>query len=67
MAKLKVGVLFGGRSAEHEVSLRSAASVIAALDRSKYEIVPIKIKKDGRWELPSADTHRFLEGVAGDE
>ena len=52
--RIRVGVLFGGRSAEHEVSLRSAASVVAALDRSKYQIVPIKIRKDGCWELPSA-------------
>ncbi len=47
--KLKIGVLFGGRSAEHEVSLVSAASVINALDKSKYDIVPIGITKDGRW------------------
>ena len=66
MKKIKVGVLFGGRSAEHEVSVRSAASVIAALDRSRYEIVPIKIGKDGRWELPSSDAHDFLEGITDD-
>jgi D-alanine-D-alanine ligase len=65
--KIRIGVLFGGRSAEHEVSLRSAASVVAALDRSKYEIVPIKIRKDGCWELPSRDAHGFLEGIAPDE
>jgi D-alanine-D-alanine ligase len=65
--KIKVGVLFGGRSAEHEVSLRSAASVIGSLDRGKYEVVPIKIRKDGRWELPSAGGHDFLEGLAGNE
>jgi D-alanine-D-alanine ligase len=65
--KIKVGVLFGGRSAEHEVSLRSAASVIAALDRGKYDIVPIKIRKDGRWELPASGSHGFLDGLAGDE
>ncbi|MCK9409140.1 MAG: D-alanine--D-alanine ligase [Bacteroidetes bacterium] len=49
MNKLKIGVLFGGRSAEHEVSLVSAASVILALDKSKYDVVPIGITKDGRW------------------
>lgn len=49
MTKLKIGVLFGGRSAEHEVSLVSAASVINALDKSKYDIIPIGITKDGRW------------------
>ncbi|MFA5832450.1 MAG: D-alanine--D-alanine ligase family protein [Bacteroidota bacterium] len=48
-AKLKIGVLFGGRSAEHEVSLVSAASVINALDKSKYDVVPIGITKEGRW------------------
>src|ERR1700685_4691669 len=47
--RLRVGVLFGGRSGEHEVSLASAASVIRALDPEKYEAVPIGISKDGRW------------------
>jgi len=47
--KLKVGVIFGGRSGEHEVSLLSAQSVLAALDRDKYDIIPIGISKDGRW------------------
>lgn len=47
--RLRIGVLFGGRSGEHEVSLVSAASVIRALDPEKYEAVPIGISKDGRW------------------
>jgi len=47
--RLRVGVIFGGRSGEHEVSLASAASVIRALDPEKYEAVPIGITKDGRW------------------
>jgi D-alanine-D-alanine ligase len=47
--RLRVGVLFGGRSGEHEVSLASAASVIRALDPEKYEPVLIGISKDGRW------------------
>jgi D-alanine-D-alanine ligase len=47
--RIRVGVLFGGRSGEHEVSLISAASVIQALDPEKYEAVPIGISKDGRW------------------
>lgn len=47
--RLRVGVLFGGRSGEHEVSLASAASVIRALDSEKYDVVPIGISKDGRW------------------
>lgn len=49
MKKIRVGILFGGRSGEHEVSLQSAASVIAALDRSKYDVTPIGITKQGRW------------------
>ena len=47
--KLRVGVLFGGRSGEHEVSLLSAASVINAIDRAKFEVVPIGINKAGHW------------------
>src|SRR3984957_15334264 len=50
---LRVGILFGGRSGEHEVSLASAASVIRALDPTKYEAVPIGITKDGRWLVGS--------------
>jgi D-alanine-D-alanine ligase len=46
-----VGVLYGGRSGEHEVSLASAAAVLANLDRSRYEPMPIRIEKDGRWAL----------------
>jgi len=49
--RLRVGVLYGGRSGEHEVSLASAAAVIGALDRARYEPVPIRIEKDGRWSL----------------
>jgi D-alanine-D-alanine ligase len=51
--RLRVGVIFGGRSGEHEVSLVSAASVIRALDPAKYEAVPIGIAKDGRWLVGS--------------
>lgn len=51
--RLRVGILFGGRSGEHEVSLASAASVIRALDPEKYETVPIGISKDGRWLVGS--------------
>jgi D-alanine-D-alanine ligase len=46
-----VGVLYGGRSGEHEVSLASAAAVIASLDRARYEPIPIRIEKDGRWAI----------------
>ena len=51
MHKLRVGVIFGGRSGEHEVSLASATSVIKALDPAKYEIIPIAIAKSGRWSV----------------
>jgi D-alanine-D-alanine ligase len=60
--KLRVGVLFGGRSGEHEVSLASAASVIRALDPEKYEAVPIGITKDGRW-LVGVGAHKLLAEV----
>ncbi|MGH7313245.1 MAG: D-alanine--D-alanine ligase A, partial [Candidatus Rokuibacteriota bacterium] len=49
MPSLRVGVVFGGRSSEHEVSLASAASVIAALERGGHRVVPIGIARDGRW------------------
>ncbi|MFY9224962.1 MAG: D-alanine--D-alanine ligase [Blastocatellia bacterium] len=49
MSKLRIGVIFGGRSGEHEVSLRSAHSIIQALDKNKYEAIPIGITKLGNW------------------
>src|SRR5271167_896868 len=49
--KIRVGVLFGGRSGEHEISLRSALTVMSAMDARRYEIVPIGIGRDGRWYL----------------
>src|SRR5712675_70604 len=63
MAKLRVGILFGGRSGEHEVSLLSAASVLKAIDKTKYEVVPIGITKDGRW-LTADHAERLLHGDA---
>ena len=60
MKRLRVGVLYGGRSGEHEVSLASAASVFAHIDRQRYEPIAIRIEKDGRWVLadrpPSASS-----------
>ena len=61
--KLRVGVIFGGRSGEHEVSLRSAESVINALDRDKYEIVPIAITKSGKWLASSEATNLLPSAV----
>ena len=51
MKKIRVGVVYGGRSGEHEVSVASAASIMKHLDRGRYEPVPIRIEKDGRWTL----------------
>src|SRR5205085_7643938 len=61
MNKLRVGVLFGGRSGEHEISLLSAASVLKALDKDKYDVVPIGITKEGRW-LTETHAERLLLG-----
>jgi D-alanine-D-alanine ligase len=57
-----VGVLYGGRSGEHEVSLASAASVFANLDRTRYEPVPIRIEKDGRWALADKPPATMIAG-----
>jgi D-alanine-D-alanine ligase len=61
MKKPRVGILFGGRSGEHEVSLLSAASVLKAIDKDKYDVVPIGITKDGRW-LTATDAENLLQG-----
>ncbi len=61
MKKLRVGILFGGRSGEHEVSLLSAASVFNAIDKEKYEVVPIGITKEGHW-LTAEHAENLLEG-----
>ncbi len=61
MKKLRVGILFGGRSGEHEVSLLSAASVFSAIDKNKYEVVPIGITKQGHW-VTATDAERLLRG-----
>jgi len=67
VTKLRIGVIFGGRSGEHEVSVRSARSVIEAIDKAKYDVVPIAITKEGNWLGPAAaakllpeDTQRKL-------
>jgi D-alanine-D-alanine ligase len=63
--KLRVGILFGGRSGEHEVSLLSAASILKAIDHKKFDVVPIGITKEGRW-LAAGDAHNLLEGNGPD-
>jgi len=61
--KLRIGVIFGGRSGEHEVSIRSARSVIEAMDTSKYEVVPIAITKTGNWLAPALSAKLLPKGT----
>src|SRR5690348_337437 len=63
-SRKKIGIIFGGRSGEHEVSLVTATSVMNALDPSKYEIVPIGITKSGKW-LSSARTLALMKSGTG--
>jgi D-alanine-D-alanine ligase len=63
--RLRIGILFGGRSGEHEVSLASAASVIRGLDPDKYEAVPIGITKEGHWFIGSAAQKMLPEVLKG--
>lgn len=73
MEKTKIGIVFGGRSGEHEISIRSAAAVIEQLSKEKYEIVPIAITKEGRWcdpfdsldLLPESARSVVAENVSG--
>src|SRR5271170_1952914 len=59
--KLRVGILFGGRSGEHEVSLLSAASILKAIDRTRYDVIPIGITKQGQW-ITSNEAQHLLTG-----
>jgi D-alanine-D-alanine ligase len=61
--KLRVGILFGGRSGEHEVSLLSASSILKAIDRKRYEVVPIGIDKQGHWHS-GLEAQRLLSSAA---
>src|ERR1700722_13549939 len=61
--KIRVGILFGGRRGEHAGSLLPAASVLNAIDKTKYEVVPIGITKAGRW-LTAENAERLLKGSA---
>ncbi len=73
--KIRVGVIFGGRSGEHEVSIRSARSVIEYLDKGKYEVVPIAITQEGKWLspvesialLPASTSKRFSNTIKQSE
>ncbi len=61
MSKLKIAILFGGRSGEHEVSLASAQSVMSALDHDKYEIIPVGITREGAWIVGADPMHALAE------
>jgi D-alanine-D-alanine ligase len=63
--KLRVGVIFGGRSGEHEVSIRSAQAIVEAIDRRKFEVVPIAITKEGKWLAPAESTKLLPAAVHG--
>ncbi len=62
MKKLKIGVVFGGQSGEHEVSRVSAASVMRVMDKSKYDILPIGISKEGKWYVFEGDLSKIEDG-----
>lgn len=61
--RTKVGLIFGGRSGEHNVSIRSAGNVVCALDREKYEIIPIAISNDGEWLGPGNSVKLLSDGA----
>jgi D-alanine-D-alanine ligase len=73
MEKIKIGIIFGGRSGEHEISVRSAKTVIEKIDKGKYEVVPIAISKEGNWLNPveslgllPSETQQLLIGEIGE-
>ena len=67
MAKLRVGLLFGGRSVEHEVSIASATSILGALDPSRYDVQLIAVDPEGRWHLGTGDLPPELVAGRGSE
>ena len=62
--KIRVGIIFGGRSGEHEISKRSAKAVIEHIDRSKYNVIPIAINQEGHWLGPSSSKALLAEEAA---
>jgi D-alanine-D-alanine ligase len=66
MSKIRVGIVFGGRSSEHSVSIASAKGVMAAVDRDKYEVVPIGITQEGRWVVTDNPMKVLSSGDTGD-
>ncbi len=65
MERTKVGVVFGGRSGEHEISVRSAATVISEIDHEKYEVLPVAISNEGHWLGPRESAEMLPERVMG--
>lgn len=63
-SRIRIGVLFGGRSAEHEISVLSARSIIAGLDPERYQVVPLAITREGRWLSPGSARAALEEGRA---
>jgi len=63
MQKIKLGVIFGGRSGEHEISIRSAKTVIEQIDKDKYEVIPIAITRQGHWLNPSESLQQLPENI----
>src|SRR5215218_883602 len=61
--KIRIGVIYGGRSGEHEVSVRSARTVIEAVDTEKYEVIPLAITKEGRWLSPAESASMLPESA----
>ena len=61
--KLRIGVIFGGRSGEHEVSIRSAQAIIEAINQKKFDVVPIAINKEGKWLGPAQAARLLPESV----
>lgn len=67
MAKMRVGIVFGGKSAEHEVSLQSAKNIVEAIDKSRFDVVLLGIDKQGLWHIndmaTTCSTHRILPAL----
>ena len=57
MAKLRVGIVFGGKSAEHEVSLQSAKNIVEAIDKTRFDVVLLGIDKQGQWHISDAQNY----------
>nr|CBX72666.1 hypothetical protein YEW_AY05340 [Yersinia enterocolitica W22703] len=57
MSKLRVGVIFGGKSAEHEVSLQSAKNIVDAIDKEKFDVTLLGIDKQGKWHVNDASNY----------